>query len=186
MGKQFDSLDDAHIKFIDAQHIFFSGSAAKTGKVNVSPKGMDCLRVLSPNRIIWRNMTGSGNETTAHIADTPRMTLMWCSFEKRPQIMRTYGTARTIHRADEEWAELDAHFETDPAARQIFDLSIQMVQTSCGYAVPLMEFTSERDTLKRWATDKGEDAFSDYWADRNATTLDGVPTLTAEKNLGTS
>lgn len=184
MGKQFDSLSDADVKFIKAQHLFFSGSAARTGKVNVSPKGMDSLRVLGPNRIIWRNFTGSGNETAAHLAENARMTLLWCSFEKRPQILRTYGQAKAIHRKDEDWDTLDAHFPTHFAARQIFDLSIELVQTSCGFAVPMMDFVQDRDVLEKWADDKGPEGVRTYWAERNTHTLDGFATDIVAKNLG--
>lgn len=183
MGTRYDELSAPLTKFIQKQHIFFSGSAAREGKVNVSPKGMDSLRVLSPNRIIWRNFTGSGNETAAHLADSPRMTLMWCAFEGPPTILRVYGTARAIHRNDADWAELDGHFAPEPAARQVFDLSIDMVQKSCGYAVPEMEFTQDRDVLVDWAAKKGEDGIRDYWATSNTETLDGVPTDIVAKNL---
>lgn len=184
MGKQFEKLDPAHQSFIEAQHIFFSGSAAREGKINVSPKGMDCLRVLADDRVIWRNLTGSGNETATHLADSPRMTLMWCSFEKRPQILRIYGTANAVHIQDDNWDVLNAHFDPNPSARQIFDVRIEMVQTSCGYAVPFMDYAGERDTLKKWAIDKGTDGIKTYWKERNTKTLDGVDTQIVEKNLG--
>ena len=183
MGTQYDDLSEPLTRFIEKQHIFFSGSAAREGKINVSPKGMDSLRVLSSNRIIWRNFTGSGNETATHLADSPRMTLMWCAFEGPPTILRVYGAARAVHRNDPDWAELDGHFAPNPAARQVFDLSIEMVQKSCGYAVPEMDFKQDRTVLVDWAEKKGEDGIRDYWATRNTRTLDGVPTHIAEKNL---
>lgn len=176
MGKQFDQLSDDHIKTIEAQHMFFSATAAPDGLVNVSPKGMDSLRVLSPNRIIWLNMTGSGNETAAHLAEHPRMTLMWCSFTTRPVILRTYGTATCIHRNAPEWETLITHFGDRPEARQIYDLTINMVQTSCGYAVPFFDHVGERDTLKKWAADKGANGIRTYWETRNSRSLDGKPT----------
>ena len=184
MGTQYPSLEAAHEKFIAKQHIFFIGSAAQTGKINVSPKGMDSLRVLGPNQIVWRNLTGSGNETATHLADSPRMTVMWCSFEGPPTILRAYGTARAIHRQDADWNTLDAHFAPDPAARQLFDVTVEMVQKSCGYAVPQMDFKGDRDVLTKWATDKGEDGIQDYWATRNTKTLDGVDTDIVARNIG--
>ncbi len=184
MGKQFPALDDTHIAFIGAQLMFFSGSAAPEGKINISPKGMDSLRVLSPTRILWRNMTGSGNETATHLASSPRMTLMWCSFGPRPMILRCYGTARAIHRADPDWAALDAHFAPHFAARQLFDMTVDMVQTSCGYAVPRMENAAPRDTLSKWAADKGPDGIETYWRERNTHTLDGAETGIVPKSLG--
>ncbi len=176
MGKQFDQLSDAHIAFIKAQQMFFTGTAARDGKVNISPKGMDSLRVLDTNTIAYINVTGSGNETAGHLLDHPRMTLMWCSFDKKPQIMRTYGTARTLHPRDAEWSEMAARLPTLPGARQIYVQTIEMVQTSCGYAVPFMEPKGDRDTLLHWAADKGEDGVTRYWDERNQTTLDGKPT----------
>lgn len=176
MGKQFDQLSDAHIAFIEAQPMFFTGSAARTGKVNVSPKGMDSLRVIDATTIAYVNVTGSGNETAGHLLDTPRLTLMWCSFDKRPQILRTYGTAKTLHPRDADWDAWQAKLPGFLSARQIYIQTIEMVQTSCGYAVPLMSLDGERGTLRKWADDKGEDGVRQYWQDRNQQTLDGAPT----------
>jgi hypothetical protein len=137
MGKRFSELNDQHIRFIDRQKMFFVGTAAAESRVNVSPKGMDSLRVLGNNRVVWLNVTGSGNESSAHVQQNPRMTIMFCAFEGLPLILRLYGTARVIHPRDAEWAELYALFPPLPGARQIFDLSVDLVQTSCGQAVPL-------------------------------------------------
>lgn len=183
MGTRYDQIEPALQRFIEKQHIFFTGTAGPTGRVNVSPKGMDSLRVLGPNRIIWRNMTGSGNETAPHLDADPRMTLMWCAFEGPPTILRTYGTARAIHRLDDDWDALDAHFPADPAARQIFDLSVDLVQKSCGYAVPEMAYQNDRDVLINWAEKKGKDGIKEYWGTRNDTTIDGVPTDIARRSI---
>ncbi|WP_300016688.1 pyridoxamine 5'-phosphate oxidase family protein [uncultured Roseobacter sp.] len=176
MAKQFDALSDALIRFIDAQHMFFVGSAAPEGRVNISPKGMDSLRVLSLNRIVWRNLTGSGNETAGHLAQINRMTLMWCGFETKPMILRCYGSAKTLHPRDTEFDALNALFPASPGARQIYDVAVDLVQTSCGYAVPFMEHKGERDVLSKWADDRGAEGISDYWETRNQTTIDGAPT----------
>ncbi|MGR3377232.1 pyridoxamine 5'-phosphate oxidase family protein [Salipiger abyssi] len=176
MAKQFDALSEDHIAFIEAQHMFFVGSAAPTGRVNVSPKGMDTLRVLGPNRIAFLNLTGSGNETAGHLLQDPRITLMWCGFEKRPLILRAYGTARMIQHSDPGWGEMLDLFPDLPGARQICEIAVELVQNSCGYAVPYMEFAGERDTLRRWAETKGYDGLRAYWAEKNAATLDGAPT----------
>lgn len=184
MGTRYDALDSAHRKFIEKQHIFFVGSAAREGRVNVSPKGTDSLRVLGPNRILWRNLTGSGNETAAHLDDSPRMTLMWCAFEGPPMILRAFAEARAVHRLDDDWSELDAYFNPDPAARQVFDMSVDLVQKSCGYAVPEMTFQQDRDVLKTWAENKGPEGIRDYWARRNVETLDGIPTEIVARNIG--
>lgn len=182
MATQFDALSDVLTRFIKAQHIFFCATAAECGRVNVSPKGMDSLRVLGPNRIIWRNLTGSGNETAGHLAQVNRMTLMWCGFEKKPMILRCYGTARTLHPRDEDFTEMNAHFPASNGARQIYDVSVDLVQTSCGYAVPFMDYAGERDTLANWAENKGPDGIADYWRDRNQSTMDGAPTFVIEKS----
>lgn len=176
MARQFPGLDADHVAFIAAQHIFFVGSAASDGQVNVSPKGMDSLRVLDPNRILWRNLTGSGNETAGHLRLVNRLTLMWCSFGPRPLILRAYGRARVIHRRDPDWTGFDARFSPDVGARQIFDMEVTLVQTSCGYAVPVMDFRAERDTLAVWADKKGEAGMAAYWDEKNSATIDGFPT----------
>lgn len=176
MGKQFDQLSDDHIGFITAQHLFFVGTAADEGRVNISPKGMDSLRILGPNRIVWRNWTGSGNETAAHLALKNRMTLMWCGFEKRPMIMRAYGTARTLHPRDADFDVLNADFPATEGARQIYDMQVEMVQTSCGFAVPFFDHAGPRDVLADWTKGKGPDGIATYWDERNQHSIDGLPT----------
>jgi hypothetical protein len=176
MAKQFPALDDDHTAFISAQHIFFVGSAAADGQVNVSPKGMDSLRVAGPDRILWRNLTGSGNETAGHLLQLNRMTLMWCSFMARPLILRAFGTARVVHRGEDGWDDLNGLFPPDPGARQVFDMAVTLVQTSCGYAVPFMDYRAERETLTVWADKKGADAIPAYWQEKNVRTIDGFPT----------
>lgn len=180
MAKQFPEIGAAHKTFIEAQHMFFVGSAAREGRVNISPKGMDSLRIMAPNRIVWRNLTGSGNETAGHLQQVNRMTLMWCGFEKQPMILRTYGTARTLHIDDDDFAMLNALFFENPGARQIYDMQIDLVQTSCGYAVPFFDYAGERDVLSNWAINKGEDGVRDYWTNRNTKTIDGLPTFVPE------
>lgn len=176
MGKQFDRLSLSHQAFIAEQHLFFVATAAASGRVNTSPKGMQSLRVEGPNRIIWRNSTGSGNETAGHLRLDPRMTLMWCSFDDQPMILRCYGTARAIHRDDAGWAAANAAFPPDPAARQIYEMQIDMVQTSCGFGVPRMAYEAERGDAAAWAEGKGADGIRTYWDERNRTTIDGFPT----------
>lgn len=176
MGKRYDTLQDDHIRFIADQHIFFTGSAAPEGRVNISPKGMDSLRVLSPDRILWLNLTGSGNETAAHLRESPRMTLMWCSFTQRPVILRAFGTAAVTHHGAAGWDALAAHFPAIPGARQIFDLHVNLVQTSCGYAVPVLDFREDRAVLTDWAAKQGDKGLADYWAEQNAMSIDGKPT----------
>ncbi|MGB0411312.1 MAG: pyridoxamine 5'-phosphate oxidase family protein [Pikeienuella sp.] len=164
--------------FIERQPMFFVATAAPDGRVNVSPKGMDSLRVISDTRIRWVNVSGSGNETAAHVAATPRMTLMFCAFEGDALILRTYGTARTTHWHDHDWATASAPFPQMAGARQVFDLEIDLVQTSCGTGVPLMEFRAQRgpEELLPFYADMGADGVKDYWQRKNTLSIDGAPT----------
>jgi len=175
MGQRSNELSNKHIEFIRAQKIFFVATAAADGRVNVSPKGMDSLRVLNKNRVAWLNVTGSGNETAAHVQELPRMTLMFCAFEGEPLILRLYGQARAIHPTDAEWQALCARFTPLPGARQIFDLSLDLVQSSCGFAAPFFEYKGEREQLLRWAEKKGDDGLKKYWQEKNNVSLDGKP-----------
>ena len=177
MGKQFEGLSEEHTAFIAQQPVFFVATVPLPGgHVNISPKGMDSLRVVSSNRIVWLNLTGSGNETAPQLAADPRITLMWMSTTLKPMILRAYGTGRAVHRNDPDWPALADLLPDQPGARQIVEVSIDLVQSSCGYAVPFLEFRAERPTLKSWAEGKGEDGIRSYWAERNATTLNGQPT----------
>ena len=156
--------------------MFFVATAAPEGRVNVSPKGMDSLRILGPNRLVWLNVTGSGNETAGHLAQANRLTLMWCSFGVKPLILRAYGNARMVQPADADWPALSALLPALPGARQIYDMSVDMVQSSCGYAVPFMSFEGERPTLSDWATRQGPENLNAYRQKKNRQTIDGLPT----------
>ncbi len=147
MAERFNELAPKHIEFIQKQHMYFVATAGYEGYVNLSPKGMDSLRIVKPSEVIWLNLSGSGNETAAHMLENNRMTLMFCSFDKKPMIMRLYGKAKTLHERDEQWTNYTKHFPEYTSSRQIFILSLEMVQTSCGYAVPFYEFSGDRNTL---------------------------------------
>jgi hypothetical protein len=172
----YEQLEDEHVSFIGNQHIFFVGTAGAEGTVNVSPKGMDSFRVLDKSRIAWLNLTGSGNETAAHILENGRMTIMFCSFDKQPLIMRLYGQAMAVHPRDEQWRDLESLFPIYTGARQIFVQDIDLVQTSCGYAVPHYELKSERHTLTKWADNKGREGVEEYWCEKNLESIDGKDT----------
>ena len=173
MAERFDQLDPKHVAFIEAQHLFFVGTASVDSFINVSPNGLDTLRVLGPNRIVWLNLTGSGNETSSHVQRDGRMTLMFCSFDRQPLILRVYGRAQVIHPQDAQWPGLIDAFDTLPGARQCFDMQIELILTSCGYAVPHYELKGERETLTNWAHKKGQAGIEAYWAQTNARALDG-------------
>ena len=174
--KQFGQIEQSHRQFIEAQHMFFVGTAAPEGRVNMAPKGQDSLRVMSPNRIVWLNLTGSENETAAHLRECSRITLMWCSFVKTPLILRAYGNASVVHPRDSAWVDFSSLFPESPGARQIIDVAIDFILTSCGFGVPLYEFVSQRETLVKWAERQGAEGVRQFWADRNSMSIDGKPT----------
>lgn len=171
-------LSDDRIDFITAQPMFFVATAAAAGTVNVSPKGMDTLRVVGDNRIVWLNLTGSGNETAAHVARNPRMTLMWMSFGTTPIILRAYGTASVIHPRDKSWADLAPLFPDFGGSRQVFDLTIERVADSCGTGVPTMTVVEDRGLteLEPFYKKMSEDQLNGFWERKNTTSNDGHPT----------
>ncbi len=173
MADQYGALDKNHRAFIEKQHMYFTGTAGAEGYVNVSPKGMDSFRILDDKTVAWLNLTGSGNETAAHVLENGRMTIMFCSFLKQPLILRLYGQAEGFHPRDDRWPELAALFPDELGARNIFVLNIDLVQTSCGYAVPYYSYKGQRPTLTRWAERHGESGIRDYWAENNTESLDG-------------
>jgi len=176
LAKFYTELDVKLQEFIADQKIFFVGTAAPEGRVNVSPKGMDSLKILNARQLIWLNLTGSGNETAAHILEQPRMTLMFCSFEGKPWILRVYGKARAIHPRDEEWEQWITQFPEYPGSRQIFLLDVDEAQTSCGFAVPNFQYQGDRDDLIYWTKKIGENGVKNYWKEKNQTSIDGKPT----------
>lgn len=176
MGKRFTEISEKFKTFIEAQKIFFVGTAASEGRVNISPKGMDSLRVLDSNNVIWLNMTGSGNETATHLLENKRMTIMFTAFEGNPMIMRLYGEAQVYHPRDPEWKEHIQAFPITAGARQIFHLKVDLVQTSCGMAVPYYDYVEEREQLKDWAEKIGPDGVKKYWTEKNQVSLDGKET----------
>jgi hypothetical protein len=182
MGKTYSNISDELKAFIEEQKLFFVGTAAADGRINVSPKGLDSLRILDRNRVMWLNLTGSGNETAAHVRELDRMTLMFCAFAGNPLILRLYGHARAIHRHDADWETSYALFNPLPGARQIFDMQVDLVQTSCGMGVPLYEYMGDRKQLIDWASRKGETGLEKYRAEKNRTSLDGKLTHITEAN----
>ena len=176
MGKRLAELSPQLIEFINKQKMFFVGTAANKGRVNVSPKGMDTFRVLDKNKILWLNLTGSGNETAAHLNKNNRMTIMFCSFEKKPMILRLYGDAEIFHIRDEKFHEYIGLFPEFSGARQIIEMQVNMVQTSCGYAVPYMDFKEERKTLNSLADKREDKKLKEYWLEKNTKSIDGFET----------
>lgn len=173
-------LNNTLTAFVKRQPMFFVATADVAGRVNVSPKGMDTLRVVDDSRIIWLNL--SGNETAAHVWATRRMTLMFCAFDGDALILRLYGQAEVYLPRDAEWQDLVAAFPEIAGSRQIFDLTIDLVQTSCGTGVPIMEYKRPRaDTeLVPFCAEMGEKGVAEYWRRKNATSIDGKPTGAVE------
>ena len=171
-------LNTTLINFIKTQPMFFVGTAAPDGRVNISPKGLESLRVLSETKIIWLNLSGSGNESAAHVLELPRMTLMFCAFDGEAMILRVYGTAKVLHPSDEGWDELVVQFPVMAGSRQIFELDIDLVQTSCGTGVPFMQFVAERGPTEMlpFYEEMGEDGVKAYWARKNRQSIDGKET----------
>lgn len=144
---------------------------------------MDSLKVIDNNRVVWLNVTGSSNETSAHIQQNNRMTIMFMALEGKPMILRLYGKAKVIHMNEPEWQPLFSLFQPIIGARQIFDLTVDLVQTSCGMAVPFFDYVKEREQLKDWAINKGDKGLKEYWQTKNKQSLDGIPTNIISKNI---
>jgi len=176
-------------EFIGSQPLFFVATAprADDGHVNVSPKGLDTFRVLSCMRVAYLDLTGSGNETAAHLLENGRITLMFCAFSGKPNILRLYGRGRCVLPDSQEWPELSGHFTLLAGARQIIVCEVDRVQTSCGLAVPQMQLESHRDGLLKWAAAKGEEGMKQYRQIKNLQSIDGIPTpLAAEQPRSTT
>lgn len=183
MGKVFAAISPDMTDFIRQQHVFFVATAplSAQGHINVSPKGIDTFRVLSPTEVAYLDLTGSGNETSAHVEENQRITFLWCAFDGVPNILRLYGRARTVLPDSPEWASYAAHFTLYHGTRQIIVADIHRVQTSCGYAVPLMDFREDRDTLLKWTDRKGDDELAAYRQEKNSRSIDGLTTPLADQ-----
>jgi hypothetical protein len=176
MGKQLTSLSKRLIDFIEDQPIFFVATAMKEGRINLSPKGMDSLRIPDPNTVLWLNLTGSGNETASHLMRNPRTTMMWCAFKGEPKILRVYGTARTFSEGTGFWERHIGLFPKYTGARQLVAVQVDSVLVSCGMGIPLMHYQGERDLLEPWASSLGTEGMQAYRQAKNTRSLDGHPT----------
>jgi hypothetical protein len=177
MGDIHRAITPRFREWIERQPMFFVASAplAADGHVNVSPKGQDTFRVLGPDRVAYLDLTGSGNETSAHLAENGRVTFMFCAFQGPPQILRLFGVGRTVLPGDSEWDDLRGLFAADLAGvRQAIVADIHRVQTSCGYSVPRMDLVEERDTLDRWSRNRGPARLDDYRRTHNVESIDGL------------
>lgn len=177
MARVLPEIDAEMAAWIAAQPMFFVGTAplGTTGHVNISPRGLDTLRILGPLEAAWLDLTGSGNETAAHLAENGRLTLMFCAFSGDARILRLYGKGTVILPGQPRWTELRQQFPDLPGERQIIHLAIERVQTSCGAGVPLMEYRQQRNTLITWAERKGVDGVAEYQLRKNTVSIDGLP-----------
>ena len=174
----WNKLSERLTNFIEKQPLFFVATAGHDGRVNMSPKGMNTLKVVDDNHISWLSLSGSGNETAAHVLENERMTLMFCAFEGDALILRTYGMAKAIYPRDDEWSSSIAEFPEIAGSRQIFKLTIDLVQTSCGTGIPIMQYQKSRaeDELLPYYQTMGPEGVEKYWRKKNAVSIDGKPT----------
>jgi hypothetical protein len=174
MSEFFTALTDDHTAFITKQPVFFVATAAEDTRINLSPKGMDVFRILSPTQVAYLDLGGSGNETQAHLSADGRITIMFCAFDRPALIFRIYGRGRAVLPQDAEWDALIPHFTLLPGTRQIFLIDVESTQTSCGWAVPHMSFDRERQTLVKYHT--GKDTIQRLEVIKGRTTsIDGLP-----------
>ncbi len=184
MGKFYPTIQAAHQTFIEKQHMFFVATAplSNEGRINLSPKGLDSFRVLSDTQVAYMDVIGSGAETSAHILENGRITFMFCAFEGAPNILRLYGKGLSVLPDSPDWQKYAAHFTIYPTTRQIIVAEIDMVQTSCGFGIPLYDFRGERDIHFVWAEKKGEASLKEYIEINNTTSIDGLPTSLGKSN----
>lgn len=187
MAKLFSHLTDELQTFIQNQQMFFVATAplSPTGHINLSPKGLDCFRIVTPQRVAYLDLTGSGNETSAHLQENGRITLMFCAFQGSPLILRLYGRGSTILPETSEWQDFAALFSTMPGTRQILVVDIDRIQTSCGTGVPLYSYQDQRQELIQWAARKGDDGLRAYRHQKNRYSIDQLPTPLAHTDAYT-
>jgi hypothetical protein len=176
MSNWYEEITPELKQFIAAQKVFFVATAPGTGRINLSPKGMDTFRVISPKRVIYLDITGSGNETAAHLLENGRITIMFCSFDKTARIARLYGHGRAIQHHASSWPEYLAMFVPEPGIRQIMEIDVDCAMTSCGYGVPWMENLKERDTLRKYWQKRDQQTLTAYQRKENERSIDGLPT----------
>lgn len=176
MGNQHESITDDLKAFAESQPVFFVATApSEGGHVNVSPKGLESVAVLGPHEVAYIDRTGSGVETIAHLQDNGRVTLMFCAFKGKPNIVRFAGSGEVIWPTDERFGELEAKFPPTPAVRSIIRIDVDRVSDSCGYGVPIMEFKNDRRALDGWAMDKTDADVAAYHQKKNTVSIDGLP-----------
>ncbi len=180
MAKFYTDLSQSLVNFIQAQALFFVATSPKEGRINLSPKGINTFRCLSTSQVAYLDLTGSGNETSAHLEENGRITIMFCGFSDEPLILRLYGQGHVVRPHAPEWIHYGSFFELLPGTRQIIVLDIEQVQTSCGFGVPLLDYQGDRQTLLDWAKAKGDEGIRQYQQQKNQRSIDGLPTYLLE------
>lgn len=183
MGRVLEAITDELAEFIAAQRVFFVATAPTDGgHVNVSPKGLDTFAVLDPNTVAYLDLTGSGVETVAHLRENGRITIMFCAFDGKPNIVRLYGHGEVLPIGEPSADGLLPRFGAYPGARSVICVQVDRVSTSCGYGVPLLSYEGERDQLTTWADRRGPDGLVEYREEKNAVSIDGLPGLSATES----
>lgn len=179
MGKAIECITPELSSWISRQHLFFVATSplAKDGLLNLSPKGMDSLRVIGPNQVAYLDLTGSGAETIAHLRENGRIVLMFCAFEGPPKIVRLHGHGTVITKSHESWDQWLATFPETRGVRSVIVIDVTRVSESCGYSVPRMNFVEDRDTLVRWCERKSDEELVNYRLNKNQKSIDGLPAL---------
>lgn len=180
MGEVYEAIDAGVEAFIEAQRMFFVATAplGVSGHINLSPKGLDTLRILGPDRVAYLDHVGSGAETIAHLQENHRIVLMWCAFDGPPRIVRIHGHGRVLAPGCDDYQRWRLAFPENPSGRAIVFVDVARVSESCGFGVPLYEFQGERPQLAKWADRKGADGLTRYQADKNRTSIDGLAAVT--------
>ena len=179
MGKVFEQIDSKLEAFIRAQQMFFVATAPLNpgGHLNLSPKGLDTLRVLGPRSLVYLDYVGSGAETIAHLRENGRIIVMLCAFQGPPRIVRLYGAGEVLEPFDPEFDGLRALFPAEPIGRSIIRIAIDRIADSCGFGVPLYSFEGHRSQLSNWASRKGAEGLLEYQRRNNRRSVDGLPAL---------
>ncbi len=179
MGKIYPEIDDALETWIGGQPLFFVATAPldAAGLVNVSPRGHDTFSVLGPRRVGWVDYTGSGIETVAHLQENGRICVMFASFDHRPRIVRLHGHGQVRQPGHPDYADVTSRHPVHPGTRAVIVVDVERISDSCGFGVPVMELVSERDLLRLSAQKKGTEQMAAYRAEKNASSIDGLPGL---------
>jgi hypothetical protein len=179
MAKTFETIDESLAEWIGRQHVFFVATAPSAdGHVNCSPKGLDSFVVLSPTTVAYLDLTGSGVETISHLQDNGRICIMFCAFDGPPRIVRLQGRGEVLQPSHPDFGVIAERFPNYAGLRSVIRVECERIADSCGYAVPIMSFDHDRDTLLRWSEKRGDEGLVAYRAEKNAVSIDGLPGLT--------